>query len=61
MYEERFQIPNVKRPEVGSAAYPDGIVWGRSVRVAPFGSDIPGVTLTPDGFVLEVAIASNCA
>ena len=61
MYEERFQIPNVKRPEVGSAAYPEGIVVDLSVSVAPFALSIPGVTATPDGFVLDVAIASNCA
>ena len=61
MYEERFQIPNVKRFAAGSAAYPEGIVCVRSVRLAPFGSDIPGVTVTPDGFVFDVEIASNCA
>ena len=45
----------------GSAAYPEGIVCVRSVRLAPFGSVIPGVALTPAESVFEVEIASNCA
>ena len=61
MYEERFQIPNVKRPEAGSAEYPAGIVVDLSVSVAPLASSIPGVASTPAESVFEVAIGANCA
>ena len=45
----------------GSAVYPEGIDVDLSVSVAPLASSMPGVALTPDGFVLDVEIASNCA
>ena len=61
MYEERFQTPNVKRPEAGSAEYPAGMLVALSVSVAPLASVILGLTSTFAASVFEVAMASNCA